>query len=195
MKNVTLRLIYPGTLAREHVKAAEEGLEPFNRFKALVESAPASERAFVDVRLSNPLRRVVNADGDIRVKDLLRDAFSDGSNIFGIALTPNFLIDTDGETVSAIGGYMASAAVSLAAPMRLPDPGPAITALVRYQASQLLIPAPEGQGAACPNECLMQETSDFSEFFQLVVFPGIDLCRDCAAAIKSTIMRLSHGMN
>ena len=88
-------------------------------------------------------------------------------------------------------------------PLRLEEPGPAITAMVKCQAGRLLIPlpdekeppGPDNKPAGCHDDCLMQPIGGFFDFVDRVVARDLDFCEACKGAISRTIVRLSHGMN
>ena len=198
MENVRIRLIYSPNLAREHVEAAYAGLEPFKRFNALVEAACANESgAFKGVKHSRLLRRIALAKDDIFLDSVMTGRPDDKRSVLGIAVTPHQMMLSAGsqEATCGLGGYMSGAMVSICWPLQLENPNPVIAAMVKYQAGNLLFPREKGTTPACLNPCVMQENPDFLDFAQRALECGLDLCEDCAATIKSTIMRLSKGLN
>lgn len=152
MDNVTLRLIYPRSLPQQHLLAARAGLEPFKDFNVQIESRCAiQESAYRRLRYPKLLRSMALAERNIRLRCIDPDSPVDIShNVFGIVLTPYLIIPgTDRrESISALGGYMTGAVVSLGNPLLLQDPGPIISAMVKYNASKLLIPSEGPQTAA-----------------------------------------------
>jgi len=198
MDRVRIRLIFPPTIAREHVEAAYAGLEPFRRFNALVEAACASDPgAFTQVRFSRLLRKIALAEEDIRLDSVMTGSANDRRTIFGIAITPHHMMlsSDSSETTLGLGGYLGAGLVSLSWPLHLEEPNPVIAAMVKYQAGQLLFPREKGTAPACRNPCMMQESPDFFEFVNQVFAGGLDFCGECASTIKSTIIRLSTSLN
>ena len=198
MEKVRIRLIYSPNLAREHVEAAWSGLEPFKRFNALVEAACANEPgAFRDVKFSRLLRRIALAKDVITLDSVMTGRADDERTVFGIAITPHQMVLSTGSTEATcgLGGYMSGAMVSLSWPLQLEEPKPVIAAMVRYEAGQLLFPREKGASTACPNPCVMQDNPDFLEFAERALAGALDFCEGCASTIRSTILRLSRGLN
>jgi hypothetical protein len=199
MQNLTLRLIYPPSVPTPQLKAARSGLESFSRFGINVESAIASEKAFIDVRCPVPLRNVAYADKDIRI-DSFPGISDDQRTVFGIAITPHSIIIRDGgkdRILVAMGGYLKSGAISLRCSKELPERmrQKGITAAVKYEAGHLLIPSPDGLAPNCDNGCLMRRPTSFLQFVHDIVSNNLDFCKDCCHAIEETIRQRRINLN
>jgi hypothetical protein len=187
MKRVTLRLIYPSSVASELLDAADAGLKPFRRFNVIAESSCADEKgAFKGVKFSKTLREVVSSAGTIQLDMLPKNPFGDFGKVFGIILTPHRMQKAEGDIIVTLSASARQSGYAILSLDKLRDPrfSNILAPMVKREAARIFLSG----GICADGNCLMQDITRFADFVARIVVPNLDFCKDCFHAIEEILL-------